>query len=82
MNYLKVTAFGEAFKSLRVISLAVHMPLVGVKLPGIANIIFATFFTMATYDVMEADGIIEGIFPFDDAGRERLDEKHPIADNI
>ena len=73
LNYMKVTAFSQAFKSLRVISLVIHLPLVGVFLPGIANIIFSTFFSMATYDVIEADGIIESTFKFDEEGREKID---------
>lgn len=51
-------------------------------LPGIATIIFSTFFSMATYDVIEADGIIESTFKFDEEGREKINEEIPVPENI
>ena len=34
---------------------------------------------MATYDILEADGIIEGIFTFDELRRAAMAENSPIA---
>jgi len=57
----------------------VHLPLLGVFLTGMADNVFGRFHSMATYDILEADGIIEGIFTFDELKRAAMAENSPIA---
>lgn len=42
------------------------MPLIGLALPAIAELVFEMFNSLATYDLFEAQGISEMIFEFDE----------------
>lgn len=82
LGFLKVKIYGQSLATLSALSIVVHLPLVGIVLPGLASTVFLKFMGMATYDVFAANGIIEGIFSFDDASREQLDEQDPIPDQF
>jgi hypothetical protein len=58
------------------------LPLVGIFLPGIALVIYSSFSSMATYDVFEAEGIIEMVFKFDEEGREALELQNPVPERF
>lgn len=74
LSFFKVKVYGEILLTLRILAFVVHLPLVGVFLPGMADNVFHRFHQMATYDILEADGIIEGIFSFNEDKREEMAE--------
>ena len=48
---------------------------------GMAFNVFHRFHKMATYDILEADGIIEGVFTFDEVEREEM-EVEPVYEKL
>ena len=66
MSYFKSSIFGELFKTFRNLALIVHLTLVGVLLPTLANDLLEIFNDIATYDVLEAGGFIEMVVKFDE----------------
>lgn len=59
-------AISGALTTMRNISLAVHLPLIGVIVPAIGSLIFNTFFELATYDTIEQVELNENTFKFSD----------------
>jgi len=66
MSYFKSKVFGNLFTTFRNLVLIVHLFLVGVVFPTLATEMLETFKDVATYDILEAGGIIEMIIKFDD----------------
>ena len=81
LSFFKVKVYGEILQTLRILSFVVHLPMVGVFLSGMALNVFHRFHKMATYDILEADGIIEGVFSFDEEKREDM-EVEPIYEKL
>ena len=66
LSYFQMKAISGVLTTMRNISLAIHLPLIGVIVPAIGSLIFNTFFELATYDTIEQVELNENTFKFSD----------------